>query len=257
MYKLRPGLQLLLIVSLLAFAAANGALYGGFLIGEHAIDVQKVSASSRGAAPPPRGVPDPNTANNSAAFAANRAEMDDSAKLPGRFVPTQGRQHLSPYPFNDRVPFCDPDRVGDTCYASNPPTSGLHLPVQGIVQLPDGHKLKVPPDPDIYDFAIPREVVPHIEEHAGVYIGYNCSSDPCRASVERLKDLVAQENSLGTRFIMSPDPDLDDDMIGMAAWTRVDDFEAGDYTDSRARDFIKAHSCRFDPERFCTAPTIN
>jgi len=131
------------------------------------------------------------------------------------------------------------------------------LPAQAVVQLPDGNRLKLPPDPDIYDFPVPREAIPHIQEHAGVYIGYNCSSDACRTIVERLKDLVAQENSLGARVIMSPDPDLDDDVIGMAAWTRVDDFEAGDYTDERVRDFIKAHSCRFDPERFCTATELN
>ncbi len=251
----RPSLQLLLVTAVVAFALANVALYGGFLVGERAIDVQEVSASSRGAAPPGRGVP--GAGKSPGALAANRAELNDSPNLPGRFVPTQGRQHLSPYPYNDRVPFCNPDRVSNDCYASNPPTSGLHLPVQGLVQLRDGHRLKMPPDPDIYDFAIPREAIPHLEEHAGVYVGYNCSSDPCRATVERLKDLVAQENSLGARVIMSPDPDLDDDMIGMAAWTRVDDFEAGDYTDERARDFIKAHSCRFDPEAFCKAPAIN
>ena len=50
---------------------------------------------------------------------------------------------------------------------------------------------------------------------------------------------------------MSPDPDLDDDTIGLAAWTRVDVFSAADYTDDRVRAFIKAHSCRFDPELFC------
>ena len=248
---------MVLELALVAGVCANTVLYGGFLIGERAIDVQKVSATSRGAAPPARGTPDPTFAPNSAARAATRAETDDSPALPGRFVPTQGRRHLSPFPFNDRVPFCEAGSVSNNCYASNPPTSGLHLPVQGIVRLPDGHDLKLPPDPDIYDFAIPREAIPHIEEHAGVYVGYNCSSDACRATVERLKDLVAQENSLGGRVVISPDPDLDDDMIGMAAWTRVDDFEAGDYTDARARAFIKAHSCRFDPEGVCTAPTIN
>jgi len=253
----RPVLQVLIVVALGAFAGTNALIYGGILIGENAINVQKVSASSRGAAPPAQGVPKPSTGASAAATTAIRAESDDSPDLPGRFVPTQGRQHLSPYPYNARVPFCDAGQVSDSCYASNPPTSGLHLPVQGIVRLADGHRLKLPPDPDIYDFAIPREVIPHIEEHAGVYIGYNCSSDPCRAAVERLKDLVAQENSLGARVVMSPDPDLDDDMIGMAAWTRVDDFEAGDYSDARAHDFIKAHSCRFDPEHFCPAPTIN
>jgi len=246
-----PGLQWLLLFALGVLAGANAVLYGGFLVGERAIDVQKVSASSRGAAPPGRGLPEPDAAANPAAAAANRVEMDDSTDLPGRFVPTQGRRHLSPYPLNNSVPFCDPDRIADDCYASNPPTSGLHLPAQAVVQLPDGNRLKLPPDPDIYDFPVPREAIPHIQEHAGVYIGYNCSSDACRTIVERLKDLVTQENSLGARVIMSPDPDLDDDVIGMAAWTRVDDFEAGDYTDDRVRDFIKAHSCRFDPEGFC------
>ena len=233
-------------VVVIALFGANLAFYGGVLIGEDAINVQK-AAAARGVGPKVDSTLSP----------SERAEVDDSASLPGMFVASQGRQHLAPYPQNRRVPFCDPARISDDCYASNPPTSGLHLPVQGTVRLADGHLLKIPPDPDVYDFPVPREVIPHVEEHAGVYVGYNCSSEPCRSTVERLKDLVVQENSLRAKVIMSPDLDLDDDTIGLAAWTRVDTFEAGDYTDDRVRRFIKAYSCRFDPEGFCVAPSLN
>jgi hypothetical protein len=184
------------------------------------------------------------------------AESDASPDLPGRFVPTQGRQHIQPYPL-ETVAFCPPGQVRNNCYASNPPTSGLHLPVESLIVLPGGQRLKIPPDPGIYDFAIPREAIPHVEEHAGVYVGYRCEGDACDGLLESLKTVVTQELSLGARVVLSPDPDLDRDTIGLAAWTRMDVFGVTDYSDARVRSFIKVHSCRFDPERFCKASTLN
>jgi hypothetical protein len=204
--------EVFLIIVVATLLAINVLLYAGrhagVIVGEHAINGRNAAASS--------------------ATAATRAELDASDSLPGRFVASQGRNHTLPYPLRPGVPFCPPNAIASDCYASNPPTSGLHLPVQNLVPLPDGHRLKIPPDPGVYDFAIPREAIPHIEEHAGVYVGYNCAGDDCRATVERLKDVVTQEVSLGARVVMSPDPDLDPDSIGIAAWTRVDDFPAAD-----------------------------
>jgi len=70
-------------------------------------------------------------------------------------------------------------------------------------------------------------------------------------------DLVSEELSLGARVVMAPDSDLSPDTVGLASWTRYDTFAAADYTDGRVRDFIKAHSCRFDPEGFCPARPVN
>jgi hypothetical protein len=234
-------------VTVMGLLALNMAVCGGVFIGERAINVRRatVPAIAGGGQ------------GTSALTPSERAEVDNTDSLPGRFVPTQGREHLAPYPDNRRIPFCDAGRSSNDCYASNPPTSGLHLPVQANVQLPGGHRLKIPPDPDVYDFPIPREAIPHIEEHAGVYLGYNCSGDACRAAVERTKDIVAQEISLGAKAVMSPDPDLAEDTIGLVAWTRIDSFGASDYSDNRVRSFIKAHSCRFDPEGFCSARSLN
>ncbi len=184
--------------------------------------------------------------------AAARAEQDESDDLPGRFVATQGRQHTGTWPLDAsaRIPFCREDEIADTCYASNPPTSGLHVPVARNV-LVDGANLNLPPEPGIYAVEIPREAIPHLQEHAGVYVGYNCGSAACAAAAAQMRTLVKQELSLGARVIMSPDSDLAEDTIGLASWTRFDTFDAEKYTDARVRSFIKAHSCRFDPEGFC------
>ncbi len=241
--------ETLLWMLIVATAAVNLVVYTGFVHGEDGIDLR--SEPPRGATP--AAVPTLSVAQ-SASF---RAEADDSADLPGRFVPTQGRQHTPAYPLAARVEFCPEHDTSNDCYASNPPTSGLHLPVQASVVLEGGHRLKIPPDPGIYDFMIPREAIPHIEEHAGVYVGYNCAGDDCAATAERLKDLVAQEISLGARVVLSPDIDLAVDTIGLAAWTRVDNLAASEYTDERVRGFIKTHSCRFDPELFCKTTPVN
>jgi hypothetical protein len=255
-----------MLISKLAFPAllltlvlANLVLYSGVFQGEEAVSSASKTAPptpAAGASTSPARSPVAKTAG-AAELAAERAERDDSDRLPGRWVPSQGRQHTEAYPLPHAIPFCAPDEVSTDCYASNPPTSGMHLPVQGTVLLEGGHRLKIPPDFGIYDFAVPREAIPHIEEHAGVYLGYRCESDDCNATVERVKDLVDQEISLGARVVMSPDPDLEPDTIALASWTRVDAFSASDYSDERVRGFIKAHSCRFDPERFCTSTQIN
>lgn len=230
---------------IVATAAVNLVVYTGFVHGEHGIDL-RTERPRNGA---PAALP--------TQTASVLAESNDATDLPGRFVPTQGRQHTGPYPLPQHIPFCGEQTTSDDCYASNPPTSGRHLPVQSNVLLADGHRLRIPPDAGLYDFMIPREAIPHLEEHAGVYVGYNCASDDCAATIERLKDLVSQEISLGARLVMSPDTDLPDDTIGLAAWTRVDDIDASEYTDDRVRTFIKAHSCRFDPELFCKTAPIN
>ncbi len=237
---------------IVATAIINLAVYTNVVQSHDAIDRRKQSTSAGGATPVAGATP-----VSAASKASLAAEADDSESLPGRFVPTQGRQHTAAYPLRQRIPFCPENQVADNCYASNPPTSGMHLPVQGTVRLTDGNTIKIPPDPGLYDFPVPREAIPHIEEHAGVYVGYNCSSDACKAVAERLKNLVNQEVSLGARVVLSPDRDLDDDTIGVASWTRVDTFAASDYTDERLRAFIKAHSCRFDPEQFCKTTPVN
>jgi hypothetical protein len=244
--------EIILWLLIVLAAVVNLAVYTGVVRGEDAVSLQAPRSSSA----PGQALPAAPQAEGTLT-ASQRAELDDSSDLPGRFVPTQGRAHTQPYPLRVRIDFCPPNRISDRCYASNPPTSGQHLPVQGTVLLEGNHRLKLPPDPGIYAFQVPREAIPHVEEHAGVYVGYHCVDDGCDAVIERLKDLVTQEISLGARVVMSPDPDLDDNTIGLAAWTRVDTFDASDYSDERVRRFIKAHSCRFDPEAMCKPTIVN
>lgn len=251
MRRLRVLPEVALWILILATATVIAAVCTGIVRGEHGIDLR--TTSPRGANVTPGTIPTPSPAQKASLL----AESDDSSRLPGRFVPTQGRTHTGTYPLDKPVEFCPAHLTSNDCYASNPPTSGLHLPVQRAVRLADGHTINIPPDPGVYAFAIPRESIPHIEEHAGVYVGYHCTTAACNATVERLKSLVTQEVALGARVVLSPDPDLDNDTIGIASWTRVDNFASSDYTDARVRTFIKAHSCRFDPELFCKATPVN
>src|SRR5438105_9181468 len=188
---------------------------------------------------------------------AQLAEANADDALPGRFVPSQGIQHTAKYPLRQHVPFCkDAAAPSNSCYASNPPTSGLHRPVERNITLADGNSIDVPPNRGVYEFAIPREAIPHIEEHGGVYVGYNCDGG-CGDALTRAKGIVEQELSLGARVVMSPDPDLEDGTIAAVSWTRIDSFTVSAYSDQRLRNFIKAHNCRFDPEGFCKEPLLN
>lgn len=149
--------------------------------------------------------------------ASERAETDNSAELPGTFVPSQGGRHLS-YSFtrsHTPVPYCDgvtwsgapaasstappsatatavpteaPHGDGDVhdepaqrddCYASNPPSSGAMLGGGKRVEVIPGALMDFPPAPNVYprDIDLPREAVAHSLEHGGVFIGYNCGVD--------------------------------------------------------------------------------
>lgn len=235
----RTRLDLFMIALILFFAAFDVVAYSGFFDGGEIVRLQGARDLPEGNAP---GLDE-------------LAEQDDDPSLPGVFVPTQGRRHVqSTYPLTQHVPFCEGE-ARSYCYASNPPTSGLHLGVQRSVQLEGGGVVDLPPPPGIYEFAVPRESIPHIQEHAGVYLGYNCASDACDEAVRQATGIVEDELALGRRVVMSPDMDLDADTIALASWTRVDSFDAAEYGDGRVREFIRAHSCRFDPEGFCDGPS--
>jgi hypothetical protein len=147
--------------------------------------------------------------------------------------------------------------VPTDCYNSNPPSSGEHLNVQGNVEIADGIILpRIPPDPNVYppDVFIPREAIPHILEHAGVFVGYNCADgdQQCQDVVAKLTDLVNDRiDNHDDRVVMANDPDLPVGTIGLSAWTRVLNMKASDYDENAVEDFIGTHACRFDPEGFC------
>lgn len=204
------------------------------------------------------------------------AEQDDDPSLPGVFAASQGRGHFSEGWFGHAMtPFCegvassglnvaveatpnplhaadDPDR----CYQSNPPSSGRHLGVQRNVDIGGGIVINIPPDPDVYphDVEIPRDAIPHILEHAGVFVGYHCAEGDvgCEAFVAEIEDLVNQRiDGFDDRVVMARDTDLPVGEIGLAAWTRVLNVRWDEAELDDIEEFISVHSCRFDPEGFC------
>jgi hypothetical protein len=147
--------------------------------------------------------------------------------------------------------------VPTDCYYTNPPSSGQHLPSQRNADLGNGASINIPPDPDVYpeDIIIPREAIPHTLEHAGVYVGYNCAADDsaCADVVDQLTGLVNDRiDNHNDRVVMARDPDLPVGEIGVVSWTRVMRMPFGEYDEDAIADFIGTHSCRFDPEGFCS-----
>ena len=234
------ALSLILILALF-----HAALLGGVFRGEDAI---RVPASFD-----LRSLPEGTAPTIREPSAAELAEADDSPGLPGRFVPTQGKFHSGVWP-GDRVSYCPEGQVRDDCYASLPPSSGLHAPVQRAVRLADGSVTPLPPNPGVYAFDLPRETVSHIQEHAGVFVGYNCEdgNQECRDIVEELTGLVnSRIDNNADRVVMSNDPDLPENSIGLSAWTRVLNMPIAEWDKGEVADFIGTHSCRYDPEEFC------
>jgi hypothetical protein len=163
---------------------------------------------------------------------------------------TAAAPHGSPSPegTSDETPEGTP--VPDDCYITNPPTSGQHLGVERNVDVTgEGALINLPPDPDVYppDIVVPRDAIPHVLEHSGVFVGYNCpeGDDACQTVVDELERLVNDRiDNHDNRVVMSRDPDLPVGEIGLAAWQRWDRFAYTDYDEGRVADFIGTHSCR-------------
>jgi len=140
------------------------------------------------------------------------------------------------------------------CYNSNPPSSGKHLGGQANADLGNGTLIKLPPDPDVYpsDVDIPRDAIPHIQEHSGVFVGYNCKAgdSACDDVVKQLTDLVNRRiDNYDDRVTMAHDGDLVEGTIGLASWTRVYVFNYQDYSKGEVERFIAKNSCRYNPEK--------
>ena len=148
--------------------------------------------------------------------------------------------------------------VPSNCYNSNPPSSGKHLNVQRNVDVGGGNIMNIPADPDVYpdEVEVPRDAIPHILEHAGVFVGWNCKSGDtaCTDVVQKLKDLVNDRiSNHDNRIAMAHDNDLPEGTIGVSSWTRVLDFAYADWDQQKGtvEKFLGTNSCRFDPEGFC------
>ena len=142
------------------------------------------------------------------------------------------------------------------CYSSNPPSSGKHYNVQGNIDLGNGTQINIPADISVYppDVEIPRSSIPHILEHAGVYVGWNCAKgdQACLDVEKKLEDVVNDRIDINhNRVVMAHDNDLVPGTIGLSSWTRVYTFSYKDYNKGKVTDFIGTNSCRVDWEGFC------
>jgi len=221
--------------------------------------------------------------------AAARAARDDSPDIPGTFVPAQGVAHLAggllgrtPMPFCDGVPYSGapansgasptatatvtpsgtatpglaPTPTEVMCYASNPPSSGPMLNDQNRADVGGGVLMNLPPEPDVYppDVEVPREAIPHLLEHAGIFVGYNCPADDaeCASAVEQVTSVVNKRiDNYGNRVVMAKDSDLPSGMIGLSSWTRVDLMDHHEMVADRVTRFISKNACRVDMEGMC------
>jgi hypothetical protein len=159
--------------------------------------------------------------------AAEEAEADDSADLPGQFLESEGRQHVNE----------------DVEYQSDPPTSGPHNPVPLVAGVYRDEAQAV------------EERAVHFMEHAGVAIWYNCEAgdlDEAECNefvdglVEKYEDLLRGQSGAGLLILNNPGQEH---FLAVTGWTRL--LELDEYDEEAVDEFIDVHRCRFDPEGFC------
>ncbi len=174
-----------------------------------------------------------------------KAELDSSDKLPGQYVaPNPGPDKVFPSAddrthFGEGVkwPFCTDAQIasGDIgqCYTSNPPTSGWHS------SNPGGFK--------VYENPVPKENLLHSMEHGGVVVWYNTDD---KALIDQLARLVNDELDRRKLVVMTKYTEMEPNTIAVTSWTRLDKFPVSDFNTARVKNFIEAHSKRFNPEGF-------
>ncbi len=194
-----------------------------------------------------RNLSDSGTPGGSATTSPSPTSSPSPAATPTSGTPSDGTSAANATP-----------TVPTNCHNSNPPSSGQHLNVQRNVDVGGGKIINIPADPDVYPpgVEIPRDAIPHILEHAGVFVGYNCrdGDNDCQAVVDQLTSLVNDRiDNHDNRVVMAHDSDLPEGTIGLSSWTRVLDFPYTDWDKQKdtVSSFISKHSCRFDPEGFC------
>lgn len=148
--------------------------------------------------------------------------------------------------------------IPSNCYNSNPPSSGQHLNVQRAVDVGGGNIMNIPAEPNVYpdDLETPRDAIPHILEHAGLFVGWNCKSGDtaCTDVVQQLKDMANNRiDNHDDRIVLAHDRDLPEGTIGLSSWTRVLNvpYVEWDQQKGAVERFMAKNSCRFDPEGFC------
>jgi len=180
------------------------------------------------------------TQGGSSQSAAVQREQDQDPSLPGRWVDPFGSYPDTGFHVEGTVPLCEEttttvDAEGRvSCYTSNPPTSGPH----GSTPVRRG----------IYSEPVSREQLVHNMEHGAVVIWYNCSD--CDEVVASMREVAQAFLEDGRELVMAPYPDMEADAIALTAWTRLDKFSVGEYSEERLRTFVEAHERRFNPEGF-------
>lgn len=137
--------------------------------------------------------------------------------LPGVVYEMQGREHIEPGSKHDS-------------YNSNPPTSGPHY---------------ASPAPwGVYRDALPDGQLIHNLEHGGVWISYKPG-----ISQDIAQKLEGFSKKYGSKIIVTPRKENDTD-IALTVWTRLEKFNAGEYSDERVDNFIRRLRNKTAPEPF-------
>lgn len=125
-------------------------------------------------------------------------------------------------------------------YTSNPPTSGPHAQAPAVW--------------GISDVEVPKEMLVHNMEHAGVVVWYNCNAgepldtSACAELRNELGGVVQANVGGGKRVVMAPYSEMPS-RIALTSWGFLDEFD--EFDEARVQSFIDSFECHFDPEQFC------
>jgi len=183
----------------------------------------------------------------SAVDAARRVEADNDPSLPGEFVDLQ-TIYVGYYGATDATNTgAHVTRKMD--YATEqglPPAGGPHWGSGACGEDPtSAPPFCGPVDWGIYREPWDAESLVHSMEHAGLVVWYNTTDQQV---IDELEALVERRLRADELIVLTPYPEMEDEMIAITGWGRRDKFPVSQYTPERVEMFLDAMRCRFNPE---------
>jgi hypothetical protein len=214
-----------------------------------AASLAALAACGGGSAQP---APTPTETPRPSAFGAAAAiEMDPAPDLPGEYVNLpelyQDERGLAHYGADSSEgPNTANHVTGDVDYEgagnSNPPVGGPHWGSTACGTDPATAPQNCGPAPwGIYRVPWAAETLVHNLEHGGVVVWYNTADQAIIDDLESFaRDLFP--------VVLTPYPDMEEEMIAITSWGRIDKFPVSEYSRDRLEEFNDVHNCRFNPE---------
>ncbi len=178
------------------------------------------------------------------AAAALAAEADASSDLPGEFV---NLPEIYGGPYEEDAGHVQ-ENVDYEEDQGLPPAGGPHWGAadECPTDPADAPRFCAPVPHGFYTEPWDPESLVHNLEHGDVVVWFNTDDETAIAGLRAFA-----EDNRDRRLVIARFPEMDEETVGISAWSRRLTFPAASFDRDALQEFLDTHQCRFDPEGSC------